>query len=1032
MANFTFKPSDFYRKQRPGNFSDSYEKNENILTPELLDFELSKITTNQKHDMFEDLCIEMAGNLICPNLIPQTWPTGWGDWKTDSETYPVSDDISIKWYIPENWWEKDQKWAFAVSAKKNWKPKVNEDVKKIIETGRWYTHIYFFTNQTPSSKQKSDVQDKLKDDYWINVTIFDGKWISKNIFSNNLVNLVVKKLNLSDSYKIKQVLWKNDTERRKKLEELEEKIIHPDRYIDFDYQIVIDSINAANISRSLELPKSEIIWKYERAKRFNEKFWSIKLNIQISYQIAWTYYMYFDDYKSFIIEYLNFSELLKDYHDIDSLELYATLIQLLKTLSKQVNLSELAVNMIEIEETYFEALEYFLNDKEKNTNHFIVKAYKIMYYITQAIFEKEDVSSYLKDLKNIINESKSLVKFPFNMFKEQIEVLWQILVDSKEYDDLILFIAEIDSERNSEISSGKIMLERWMQKIKWNSFKDGVIFLWKSVRKLAKEESKYELYYAFLSLSIWYKWLGLNWAHYNSLLSALNIKIQLFFQWDTINDSIITLLEEIIKFEIIAWRLPSVFTWYELYLILSSQTDCITKEERFNYIQKTDMFISVMLSNIDFNNLVNATKLPSILNELWLEISKDTVSYILQGKDGLDEETIKCIWGDSELENFFTLIMNQPLKNQFISEVNLFHKQDLYQFQSKVLWTTIKLYFENNVLYVESFISFIEWFLATSFDIFPTVNSITINLNFSDKKDSQNVDYKLNYHEYTINFNSNFSNINESFFYTLVFILWHSFAWVSKEKMEKLFSSDEVFERVSLITNHNNIFINTIWGESKFQLEKWEKSSYKDIKVLNTKSPLNLINIKKDLDIDDSKERHDNRKIQSIINLPLWNKANWNSFACVATRDPKKELWLVIFFTDKNIWRKIAEEIRLEVWENDKNEIIRLSIIKWINPENKYHYTVHICNNIEKDKRKWWLLINISRYHTMTPDNDSNIKTIEWLYKILWKYTLYFWYADITTGENGIFWDLWIEKRKLNIKDAKDIWENDLEKIVLK
>lgn len=1029
MTDFKFKPSEFYRKQRPGNFSDSYEKKENILTPELLDFELSKITTNQKHDMFEDLCIEMAENLICPNLIPQTWPTGWWDWKTDSETYPVSENISIKWYIPENWWEKNQKWAFAVSAKKNWKPKVNDDVKKIVETWRWYTHIYFFTNQTPSSKQKSDVQDKLKDDYWIDVTIFDGKWISKNIFSNNLINLVVKKLNLSDSYKIEQVLWKNDTERKKKLEELEEKIKRPDRYIDFDYQIVMDSINAANISRHLELPKSDIIWKYERAKRFNKEFWSKKLNIQISYQLAWTYYMYFDDCKAFISEYLSFSEFLKDDHDIDNLEFYSTLIQLLKTLSKQINLPDLGVNMIEIEQKYFEALEYFINDKEKNTNHFIVKWYKIMYYITQAIFEKKDVSSYLKDLKDIINESKSLVKFPFSIFKEQTEVLWQILIDSKEYDDLILFIAEIDSERNSEISSGRIMLERWMQKINWNSFKDAVIFLWKSVRKLAKEESEYELYYAFLSLSIWYKELGLNWAHYNSLISALNIKMQYFFQWGTINDSIINLLKEIIKFEIIAWRLPSVFTWYELYLILSSQTDCVTKEERFNYIQETDRFISVMVSNIDFDNLVIATKLPSILNEIWLELSKDTVSYILQGKEALDEETIKWIWWESEVENFFNLIMNQPLKNQFLSEVNLFYKQEIYQFQSKILWTTIKFGFKDKVLYVESFISFIEWFLATSFDIFPTVNYITINLNFSDKKDSQTVDYNLNHHEYIINFNLSFSNINESFFYTLVFILCHSFMWVTKEKMEKLFSSDEVFERVSLITSHNNIYKNIIWGESKFQLEKWEKSSYNNIKVLNTKSPLNLINIKEGLEIKDSKERHDNREIQSIINLPLWDKAKWNSFAFI-TNDPRKELWLVIFFTDKNAWRKIAEEIRKLIWENDINEIIRLSIIKWVDSENKYHYTVHICNNIEKEKIKWWLLINVSRYHTMTPSNDTNLRNIEWIYKILWNYTLYFGFMNINTGENDIFLDLWIKKRKLNIKEAKNVWKNDLESIV--
>jgi len=56
------------------------------------------------------------------------------------------------------------------------------------------------------------------------------------------------------------------------LEDLEEKIKNPDRYLDYDYQIVIDAINAANISRHLELPKDTTTGRYERAKRLNKKF----------------------------------------------------------------------------------------------------------------------------------------------------------------------------------------------------------------------------------------------------------------------------------------------------------------------------------------------------------------------------------------------------------------------------------------------------------------------------------------------------------------------------------------------------------------------------------------------------------------------------------------------------------------------------------------------------------------------------------------------------------------------------------------
>ena len=158
-------PSEFYRMRRPYNFSDSKIVREVELPKEVLAFELEKITTNQKENDFETLCRKLAEKLIAPNLIPQVGPTGGGDGKTDTETYPVSDSISQRWFVPENGWDKDEKWAFAISAKRTWKSKAKSDIKKIIETDRDYTRIYFMTNQCPSSKKKKDAQDEFRKEF---------------------------------------------------------------------------------------------------------------------------------------------------------------------------------------------------------------------------------------------------------------------------------------------------------------------------------------------------------------------------------------------------------------------------------------------------------------------------------------------------------------------------------------------------------------------------------------------------------------------------------------------------------------------------------------------------------------------------------------------------------------------------------------------------------------------------------------------------------------------------------------------------
>ena len=212
-------PSEFYRLRRPEYFSDTKIMKEYKLPREILAFELEKITTNQKENEFEILCRKLAEKLIAPNLIPQVGPTGGGDGKTDSETYPVSDNISDRWFIPENGWDKNEKWAFAFSAKKTWKSKAKKDIQSIIGTAREFTRIYFITNQCPSSKKKKDAQDEFIKEFKIDIVILDGIWIIEKVYSKNLINIVIKCLNLSQVYlKEKKVIGKNDTSRLKELE----------------------------------------------------------------------------------------------------------------------------------------------------------------------------------------------------------------------------------------------------------------------------------------------------------------------------------------------------------------------------------------------------------------------------------------------------------------------------------------------------------------------------------------------------------------------------------------------------------------------------------------------------------------------------------------------------------------------------------------------------------------------------------------------------------------------------------------------
>lgn len=132
----------FLKARRPDEFSDSTIKKKGKLSREFLEYYLNSLTSRSQEKEFEIFCRRLAEKEICPNLLPQTGPTGGGDSKVDSETYPVSETITLSWYSGIGKAAANERWAFAISAKKDWKQKCISDIDKIIATGRDYKEIF--------------------------------------------------------------------------------------------------------------------------------------------------------------------------------------------------------------------------------------------------------------------------------------------------------------------------------------------------------------------------------------------------------------------------------------------------------------------------------------------------------------------------------------------------------------------------------------------------------------------------------------------------------------------------------------------------------------------------------------------------------------------------------------------------------------------------------------------------------------------------------------------------------------------------
>jgi len=730
--NLKLSPAQFYKKLRPENFSDSVSSTRITIPSEVLAFELEKITTNQKENQFETLARKMAEKLIAPNLIPQVGPTGGGDGKTDSETYPVSDTISERWFIPENGWNKDEKWAIAISAKATWKSKLKNDIKSILSTKREYTRVYFITNQTPSSKKKKDAQDEFIAEFEIDVVVLDGKWILENVYSNNLVNLAVDSLNLSTSFKQEEEkLGSNDVRREKLLKELEENIANPNRYSEFDFQLIEDALESAILTRQLERPRKELEGRFDRVERLLSKIVNTGQEIRFRYQKAWTYVNYYDDYKLFLIEFGEFKKLIPSYITLSSLEFYSTLFTLLRNVHLHDNISV-------TEELFLKEQQEFEAFLERIASQSIVSSESLsakMYLCVTQCFDFRKNQSKVKELflkmKEIFVAGKNRLEFPFEQFQKMTTVFGDVFVDSSEFDSLYDTITEISEIRVSEKQAGQLNLNRAGQKMNKEKYRDALIYFGKAIHKLSKNESQYGFYLASVGLSEAYGKLGLFNASYSSKVAAVSILLKPWFDEGNLDSRLLETIDNLLSEEILFGRIPHVFTWYELYKVIHYQFVNQNKIEDFEEHTKFDVFVSVRLLNNKIEKSIQE-HLPKLLAKEGFLLSEDTSLFLLGHYDKIIENYNRIgVHSIDDLEEYYQKVSNQPLNQQFRRELN-FIDGEKSTLLSNILGCQFAINFKTEdslVISAETVLAYIEAFLGASLKkLFPNEEKIRIDL----------------------------------------------------------------------------------------------------------------------------------------------------------------------------------------------------------------------------------------------------------------------------------------------------------------
>jgi hypothetical protein len=172
--------------------------------------------------------------------------------------------------------------------------------------------------------------------------------------------------------------------------------------------------------------------------------------------------------------------------------------------------------------------------------------------------------------------------------------------------------------------------------------------------------------------------------------------------------------------------------------------------------------------------------------------------------------------------------------------------------------------------------------------------------------------------------------------------------------------------------------------------------------------------------------RHHDRRVFSLIDIPLWNRAKWTG--TIYGNAPNQTPSLALGFRDKMAARAIFEGLRAKVGKVDSDELLRVSIITGVDKRNPAHYAVVVGGNLEQEARRVGDLtqfVTVSRINLMQPSATTNLDAFLREFSRAGTYALLPAYFESLSQRPELFPDLVILKRQLRVCPAWEVGPND-------
>lgn len=990
------RQTEFFRKIHPEQFSDSQVLKVGLLDKDYFGYFMETLTNQSREKEFETFCRRMAEAEICPNLLPQTGPTGGGDSKVDSETYPVAENKTETWYYGEGDKASKERWAFAMSAKKAWKPKIESDVKKIAdvnrETGRGYTKIFFMSNQFISDKKRAEEEDKLRLEYQIDIRILDRTWFIEKVFSGNNKKIAVECFNLSVNFIDQVDVGTRDYDRIRELESIEKSLDNSTNLK--EAECISLASKSVVLARELEIPKERMIGILERNKRLAKTYGSIGEIAKSIYDYSWTVYWWYADADSYYKNYQEYEKIAQENKNIHFLNQLTTLWTNLFSL---VISGDLEININKHTENLVIMLKKFIEDKSKPNSALEARED----YQRVRVLLGDDVDDIIAEYLDIIKKSDNnlnLDLYPIKRIITEIPVFHQ----AKRYDEVFELLVDKMSKLSQDASVAEMLISRGKILEEKKPY-DALAYYSRALNKVYNENSKDELIITLVNMAIIFERVGLYWAARNFYMYVFCMCLNQYMNQAEVHPGLILSANYLKMLELQLGRIiyATEFDFFEKIARRIYPKNIEEKNDLFDYI------LGMQLFRTEFSKLVKIQNLPTYLEKRDLFFAGVASKYEL---GHYDDENMKQFGGIKEAyDDFIEKWYNQPARGQ-MRGLPWFGFEKNVHFKSKILGCTINIKSCNNAMNLElatTILASLESFFVTGIqnNLIPLTNRIDFEIEYLESKDfcirwekieGKSNCFKIHCSDYMadniVESQKKVSDFLIEILSLIVSILFPYEEYLSKIKNmildENALGRSQVFANsifYALETLGKDIFD---YDEAVKETEMFPLIRSSKVEIVEKSEDVEQKNIDKDTlkivydkppkeDFNDINQ--EDIHIDSVINVSLWNRAEWKGVMFLAFSEHTHPPVLAPVYM-KIEGLRVFEEWIEQFGTNDINDEIRIAIIKGINKEHPYWYRVIIGsditnNGIKGNQRK--IFGQVNRTHTMEAQSDRNLKMFE-------------------------------------------------------